>query len=227
MEFDLKGIFSSFLVVLGSETGDRTFMILVVLATKYPALVVVLGNQIAMVPLIFIAAFVGSLVTLLPKLYVNIVTFLLFSIFSFLAYRESLHEFQKMKNKKAKALEEQPDADAASDSSSDSVNSHTVPLLGNITWFRALLSTISLVFVGEWGDISQLAMMPLASTFPMASVVTGAFFGFLVCAIAATLIGKIVEKYVNEIITGAITGTIFLGFAGFTLYLIIEELVEG
>ena len=95
MEKFIQGSFASFTTVFISEIGDRTFMILTVLAQKQSISAIILGNQIAMTPLIIIAAILGKVASFIPSFYLNLISCVCFLVFAGFAFKESYSEYKK------------------------------------------------------------------------------------------------------------------------------------
>jgi Ca2+/H+ antiporter, TMEM165/GDT1 family len=211
MENFFKGALASFTSMFISETGDKTFMIIAVMAQKQPISAILLGNQLAMTPLIALGAYIGFFISyLIPMLYTHIFSAICFLVVSGLAYRESYHEYKKSKK-------------LAVGSDSDSDDEKTHGLLGQLTWFKTFTKTIVLTFLAEWGDTSQLSLIPISALFSSESVIFGASLGMLASSIIAVVIGKIIGNYISEIYTSLIAGTLFLVFFGYNVYLAILE----
>ena len=95
----IKGICTSFSIVFISELGDKTFFIIAGMCQKNSVSAILLGNQLAMTPLIILSAYVGKAATLLPRIYLDLVSFLSFFVLALWAYKESYHEYKKNKRK--------------------------------------------------------------------------------------------------------------------------------
>lgn len=206
---DIKEIGSTFFIIMVAETGDNTFMIIASLSAKYSFSAILLGNQLAMTPLIIFATYLGSTLTYLPIMYVHMISVILFSIFCGLAFKECYKEYRKSQKIKL------------DDDNSSTASEMFLP--NELTWARTVLKSTILIFLGEFGDVSQLSMIPLSMTYSKESVIIGALFAMFISAILAISIGKIVAKFISETITSGITGLIFFGFATYNLVLLIQD----
>ncbi|OMJ94312.1 hypothetical protein SteCoe_2510 [Stentor coeruleus] len=209
MESFLKGAGSSFLAIFISEIGDRTFIILAILAQKQSLSAIVLGNQIALTPLIIISAYLGNAVTLLPTFYLNLIATLAFLVFSFVSFYEAYKESSKNN-----------DSDS---SDSENEQEKLEPLLLQAGWWKVLIKTTLLIFMAELGDVSQFATLSLSMLFSPEAVIIGASLAMLLCGLLAVGLGRVIGKYVNEMWTNLFTGCLFLGFGIYSFAVMISE----
>lgn len=81
----------SFISILVTEIGDKTFIISAVLAVRYSKLWVFIGGYGALFLMTFISCFIGSIsVSILPEFYIKLVAALLFFIFGGKAVYEAV-----------------------------------------------------------------------------------------------------------------------------------------
>ena len=179
---------SSFLTVIVSELGDKTFISTAVLAMKYSKTAVFFGNISSMCLMMAIASYIGyTVMVLLDPHYVRLFSILVFIHFSTLSFWEAY------KNSKE---EEQLE-----------VKNNTTK------WVSVLWQTMVLVFFAEWGDKSQIGIITLSAIHPAALVMTGAVIAILCCAFIAVMFGKLFHGYVSETLMGYLSGLVFLLFA--------------
>lgn len=184
--FDI--VASSFLTVIVSELGDKTFISTAVLAMKYSKSAVFLGNISSMSLMMILAAYIGYTVMIfIDPQYVKLLSILVFIHFSTLSFWEAY------KNSK--------DEEEAEDENNTN------------KWVMVLWKTMVLVFFAEWGDKSQIGIIALSAIHPMLLVIIGAVSAILCCACIAILFGKIFHSYVSEQFMGYLSGVVFLLFA--------------
>ena len=87
-----------------------------------------------------------------------------------------------------------------------------------------LLSTFALVFAAEWGDKSFLATIALSAASSPVGVTTGAVGGHGVATLIAVLGGSVLGKYLNERVVQYVGGSLFLIFAGATVFDIVRTM---
>lgn len=85
-------------------------------------------------------------------------------------------------------------------------------------------STFALVFAAEWGDKSFLATIALAAASSPTGVVLGAVAGHGVATVIAVLGGSFLGRYLDERAVQYVGGSLFLVFAGATIYDITQGL---
>lgn len=207
MSINLNSAGYAFWTILISELGDKTFMLLFALSQKNSGFILILANMIGMAPLIVSSAYLGNLLKFLPLFYVSLLACLCFLGFSILCFLESYKEYKKSKRNDKKKLKK------------DKYES----LLEHKTWYMLLFTTTAAIFCMELTDSSELALFSISMTYEVLGVIIGSFFAHLICAILAVVAGKIIAKYVSEIVTQLIVGTFFLWLFGYWGYLTIDE----
>ena len=133
--FSLTIALLTFAVIFPAELPDKSLMASLVLGTRFRTLPVWLGASAAFLLHVLIAVAAGGLLRLLPPTVVEIVVTVLFAIGAAILL-----------------LRPEEDADTASDAPPTSTT-------------RAFWTSFGVVFVGEWGDITQLATANLAARY--------------------------------------------------------------
>ena len=184
--FDVIG--SSFLTVIVSELGDKTFISTAVLAMKYSKSAVFIGNVTSMSFMMVIAAYIGyAVMVFIDPHYVKILSILVFIHFATISFWEAY------KNSKE---EEEVDIDKPKKN-----------------WLAVLYETMILIFFAEWGDKSQIGIIALSATHPIMLVLIGAVSAILCCALIAIIFGKLFNGYVSDTFMGYLSGVVFLSFS--------------
>jgi Ca2+/H+ antiporter, TMEM165/GDT1 family len=160
-----------FALIFIGELPDKTAIASLVLGTKFPWRWVFTGVAAAFLVHVVIAVFAGSLLTLLPHRIVEAVVAVLFLLGAFLVWREG------------RESDDDDDADAVAE-----------PPAGSGFWKVAGLS-FGTIFVGEWGDLTQILTANLAAKYsdPIA-VGIGATLGLWAVGLLAILGGKTLLK---------------------------------
>lgn len=111
------------------ELPDKTALSILLLSTRHHGVAVFLGAAAAFVIQSLVAVTFGSVLGVLPEKWTHIAAGLLFLFFSFRLWREW----------RSNEEEEEPQA-------------------GSFNNFRkALISSFTMIFIAEWGDLTQLA----------------------------------------------------------------------
>lgn len=183
-----------FAVVFLAELPDKSLFASLVLGTRYKALWVWVGVSCAFVVHVVIAVAAGGVLTLLPRTAVEVVVALLFAFGAYLMLRPETDD-------------EAPDAAALSERAAKDAG----------PW-KVIATSFAVVFVGEWGDITQIATANLAAKYddPL-SVGLGAGLGLITVAAVAIKAGNTLLQRVSMSLVRRIAGTILALFAVVTV----------
>lgn len=182
----------SFLTVIVSELGDKTFISTAILAMKYSKSAVLTGNLLSMSLMMLIASYIGYTVMIfIDPHHVKLFSILVFGLFSILAFWEAY-----------KGSKDQ-----------DEILSQVF----KPKWHSVLWQTAVLIFFAEWGDKSQIGIIALSANNSIPLVLTGAIGAIICCGFTAILCGEFFNRYVSENLMEYISGLVFLSFALFNL----------
>lgn len=176
-------------VIFIAELPDKSLFASLVLGAKFPWLYVWLGAAAAFLIHVIIAVTAGKLLTLLPhSVLETIITFL------FLA-GGLIVLFGKQNLEKESA-------------------SKQTKLPESATFWKVFATAFIVVFLGEWGDITQIATANYAAHYhdPW-SVGTGALLALWTVALLGVTIGTKMLKMVPAVLLQRITAAILLLFA--------------
>eukprot|EP00004_Rigifila_ramosa_P001302 TRINITY_DN11219_c0_g1_i1.p1 TRINITY_DN11219_c0_g1~~TRINITY_DN11219_c0_g1_i1.p1 ORF type:complete len:280 (-),score=91.67 TRINITY_DN11219_c0_g1_i1:33-872(-) len=224
----MSGFSSSFWLILATEIGDKTFFIAIVLAMRHSRRAVLLGALSALFGMTILSAVVGQLFTVIPTLYTHIAVILLLIYFGIALLREGME--RDGSGEEYKKLEEEVVHDLASmsqkkhDGDGESADSHAVAGSADqahhhppaLTFYAVFVQALTLTFLAEWGDRSQIATIALATTNPVVSIIVGGCAGHFMATSAAVLAGRIVKTYASEKMVALVGGGAFLFFAVLT-----------
>lgn len=188
MDFGLAASIFGFIFL--AELPDKTALASLVLATRYKPLIVFAGAAAAFVIQSLVAILIGGLFTLLPEAIVHRAAGVLFLIFAFFMWRRSDEDEEK-------EVEKETDGKKAG-------------LLAGV-WTAFIV-----VFLAEWGDLTQLATATLEAKYrDPVTVFVGATLALWAVAGIAIVIGNRAGKLFNPEITKRIAAVIFalLGLA--------------
>lgn len=170
---DVPLILLVFGVVLVAELPDKTMFATLMLGARFAARWVFLGAAAAFAVHVVIAVTAGGLLALLPSRTVELIVGLLFLAGAALMWRAS------------RAGEEQAEGAAAG-------------RVAGSAWAAAAAS-FSVIFIGEWGDITQIATANLAAGHQDAlSVGIGAILGLWTAAALAITAGSGLLRLVSR-----------------------------
>jgi putative Ca2+/H+ antiporter (TMEM165/GDT1 family) len=177
MEFLVAAV-TAFLLVVPVELPDKTFVATLVLATRYRPLPVWIGVTVAFGVQCLVAVLAGQLVSLLPQRPVHLVAAALFALGGILLLR-SAGRAAAEEREREREFEGKVGKSPRSD-------------LG------AALASFGVLFVAEWGDLSQLLTAGLVARgmHPVA-VFTGSWVALAAISGAAVLLGRVLMRYVS------------------------------
>lgn len=177
-------------VIALAELPDKSLFASLVLGTRYRASWVFCGVAAAFLVHVVIAVTAGGLLTLLPETVVHVVVALLF-----LAGAAFL------------LLGREEDEEEKGEEEAERV--HVAP-----GFRRVALTSFGVVFVGEWGDVTQIATANYAARYedPL-SVGVGAVLGLWFVAALAVTAGQKILDHVPVVLVRRIAGVVLLAFA--------------
>jgi Ca2+/H+ antiporter, TMEM165/GDT1 family len=174
--FDLGVLLATFAVIFPAELPDKSFIATLVLATRFPRLLVWLGATLAFGIQMVIAVAAGQLLSLLPEKLVLGVTAALFAVGAVVLLRGGLRAREE------EAAEEEEIAARAKPGA---------------TRLAAFGTTFAVIFTAEWGDLTQLVTAGQAARTGLpVSVFLGAWLALATVAGIGTLAGSWLQKRV-------------------------------
>lgn len=166
--FSISVIAIVFGLIFIAELPDKTAVAGLVLGTRFPIWWVYTGMAAAFLTHVLIAVAAGSLLTLLPRQPVELVVAALFLLGAFLVWREGQDS------------EEQDEEDASD-------------VAESAGFWRVASLGYGVIFVAEWGDLTQILTANLAAKYDdPVSVAIGATLGLWAVGLLAILGGKTV-----------------------------------
>ena len=185
MAFDLRLFATVFGVIFVAELPDKTALAALLLATRYRPLPVFIGAALALTVQTVVAVAAGGMLSLLPPRPVHIgagVVLLLSAVIMWRRRNPDPTELETVKVAKRKP-----------------------------TFLRALVSTFSLIFVAEWGDLTQLGTAALAARYknPL-TVFCAAALALWAVAALAVLVGNRAGALMNPQVTKRVAAVVFL-----------------
>jgi Ca2+/H+ antiporter, TMEM165/GDT1 family len=187
---DPAAALSTFALILPAELPDKTFIATLVLATRFRRFPVWLGVASAFFVQTLIAVTLGGLLSLLPTRVVAAAAAVLFAIGAIVLFRGGLESRREAEAERAELLDEEAAAldEAAARMGADE---------GRTSGWKIFATSFVVLFVAEWGDLSQLLTAGQAArTGEPLSVFLGAWTALVVVSGAAVLAGAWLQKRV-------------------------------
>jgi putative Ca2+/H+ antiporter (TMEM165/GDT1 family) len=175
---------SVFAVIFVAELPDKTALAALVLATRHKALPVFVGAALALTIQSLVAVTAGELLSLLPERAVRIGSGIVFLISAVFIWREQGDEDEVKKK-------DHPE------------QTRTL----SVIW-----TVFTVVFVAEWGDLTQIGTAALAARYkaPL-TVFLGATLALCAVTAIAVFVGNTAAKYINPTWVQRIAAVIFVG----------------
>ena len=168
---DLAVALTALVLIVPVELPDKTFVATLVLATRYRPLAVWVGVGLAFLVQTVVAVTAGGLIAQLPRRPVEVVAAVLVAIGGVVLLRGA-----------ARADEEEVETE---EEFAGKVRN------GTRTGLRAVAASFLVLFVAEWGDLSQLLTAGLVvRTKDPVSVFVGAWLGLLLVSALGAVIGR-------------------------------------
>uniref|UniRef100_A0A7S0V7P2 GDT1 family protein n=1 Tax=Hemiselmis tepida TaxID=464990 RepID=A0A7S0V7P2_9CRYP len=210
--------FSSLMMIVVSELGDKTFFIAAVLAMKHPRGVVGAGALGALALMTLLSAAAGfALPNLLPRVYTHYASVVLFLVFGVKLLKdaremgdgggpsEELEEVEAELN----MADKKKNPDLESEAQQGGKGGGSKALLAN----SVLWQSFTLTFLAEWGDRSQIATIALAAQKDPFGVSAGGIVGHAICTGLAVVGGRMLASRISERTVSFSGGFLFLLFA--------------
>jgi Ca2+/H+ antiporter, TMEM165/GDT1 family len=179
---DLAIVLTTFLLIVPVELPDKTFIATLVLATRYGPLASWIGVGLAFFVQTLVAVLAGGLIAQLPTRPVTAVAAATFAIGAVVLWRGAGH---------ADAEEAQTEREFAGKVLAlDTGRTTSVR--------RRILASFVVLFIAEWGDLSQLLTAGLVVRYddPL-SVFVGAWASLLLISAAGALLGRALLRRVR------------------------------
>jgi len=186
---DPAAALSTFALILPSELPDKTFVATLVLATRYRKGPVWIGVAAAFFVQCTIAVTLGGLLSLLPSRLVAAAAATLFAIGAIVLLRGGLESRRAAEAETAAMLDEESQAlDEVAARVGAAGEGHTSTV-------RIVATSFLVLFVAEWGDLSQLLTAGQAArTGEPLSVFIGAWTALLVVSGLAVVAGSWLQQ---------------------------------
>lgn len=235
--------------IVVSELGDKTFFIAAIMAMRYNRMAVLSGALFALFLMTALSTAFGQIVpALLPASVTHILITVLFFFFGgkllYDAYNDDGEEGNEqaeveielnqmhaklMKDTSSNHQEAQieyiPAEKASAYGKSGDLESESKKIdncatqIGQVASKTVFWQALTLTFLGEWGDRSQITTIALAAETSATFVFIGAFLGHCLCTSLAVIGGKFLAKKISERTVNICGGVLFLLFGIHNLFM--------
>lgn len=188
MPFDLATFATTFAVIFLAELPDKTMFASLAMGTRMRPLWVWFGTSSAFVVHVLIAVAAGSAFSLLPKPVVQAVAAALFAFGAYTLLRGG------------------DDGDEAES-----------PAKRVTGLWPTYLTAFTVVFIGEWGDLTQITTANLAATRGPLPVALGALLALMAVSALALVAGRFIADRVPLRTVQRVGGVVMLGLAAWSL----------
>jgi Ca2+/H+ antiporter, TMEM165/GDT1 family len=174
---DLGTTATAFALIFPVELPDKTFVATLVLATRYRPLLVWIGVSAAFAVQCLVAVVAGGLLALLPSALVGAVAAALFLVGAVVLWRG------------ASAVDEEETAEEQEAAARTTADVHG---------FKVVATSFGVLFLAEWGDLSQLLTAGLAARYQdPVSVFAGSWLALVTVAGLAVVLGRTLLRFVR------------------------------
>jgi Ca2+/H+ antiporter, TMEM165/GDT1 family len=191
LSFDVATFATAFAVIFLAELPDKTMFASLAMGTRMRAPWVWLGTSSAFLVHVVIAVAAGSAFSLLPQPLVHAVAAVLFAFGAYTLWRGGKDDD-----------EDEPDA----------VKGRRVT-----GFWRTYVTAFTVVFISEWGDLTQLTTANLAATRGPLPVALGALLALVSVSALALVAGRFIADRVPLRIVQRVGGTVMAGLAIWSL----------
>ena len=182
LQIDWKLFLSTLALIFVAELPDKTAFATLLLATRKQPLAIFIGVAMAFVIQSVVAVSFGSALGLLPRQWVSIGGAVLFMLFAFLMWRRKDHEEENLHLENQKS-----------------------------NFLRTIWSSFVVIFIAEWGDLTQLATATLAAEHKKpVTIFLAATLALWTVTALAILVGNRAKKVIHPVLLQKIAAGAFL-----------------
>ncbi|XP_014403947.1 PREDICTED: transmembrane protein 165 [Myotis brandtii] len=215
-------------VIIVSELGDKTFFIAAIMAMRYNRLTVLAGAMLALGLMTCLSVLFGYATTVIPRVYTYYVSTALFAIFGIRMLREGLkmspdegqEELEEVQAELKKKDEEFQRTKLLNGPGDVETGTSTIPQKKWLHFISPIfVQALTLTFLAEWGDRSQLTTIVLAAREDPYGVAVGGTVGHCLCTGLAVIGGRMIAQKISVRTVTIIGGIVFLAFAFSALFI--------
>jgi len=195
---DLAVVATTFALIFPVELPDKTFVASLVLATRYRPLLVWVGVSLAFLVQCTVAVTAGGLLSLLPEPVVVGASAALFLGGAVVLWRG---------------------AKGADEDEAEAEEEFGGKATGDVHGLRVVATSFGVLFLAEWGDLSQLLTAGLAARYQdPVSVFAGSWLALVTVAGLAAVIGRSLLRHVRLGTIRRVGAAVCLVLAGLATY---------
>lgn len=218
---DVENPVKSFIMAISmigvSEIGDKTFLIAALMAMRHPRLLVFSSAASSLAIMTILSGIVGhSFITLVPERYTHFIAGILFLVFGYKLTLEGLEMSKDAGVEEELAEVEEEIAVTDFNHNLHDVETAGIPegrLVKGAPGFKRFVAKLTktastvlsplwvqifaMIFLGEFGDRSQISIVAMASDRYYWHVISGAVVGHLVCTGIAVLGGRFLASKIS------------------------------
>jgi putative Ca2+/H+ antiporter (TMEM165/GDT1 family) len=217
-----KAFTSGVAMILATEIGDKTFFIAAVMSMRYDRSAVFGGAILALVIMTILSSLMGQVLpAILPKQYTHILGGILFLYFGIKLVNESRSmEANRVSEELEEVEEELLHEKKRDDFDEENPNgvSQPKPRKLKMNWYQVFLESLSLTFLAEWGDRSQIATIALSAAKNPYGVTVGGCLGHMLCTGLAVMGGRMLAARISEKTVAFWGGIVFFIFGVHSLF---------
>eukprot|EP00440_Ansanella_granifera_P064365 gb/GFBE01069783.1/.p1 GENE.gb/GFBE01069783.1/~~gb/GFBE01069783.1/.p1 ORF type:complete len:247 (+),score=71.09 gb/GFBE01069783.1/:1-741(+) len=193
---------NSFAMIIVTELGDKTFFIAALLAMRHDRLSVFFGAAGALAAMTALSACIGLVLpSVLPRKYTHWAAVALFVYFGAKLLFEAVQMLRTGTGTGPSDELEEVEQELK-DGSAKEKNSRAVAM-----------QALTLTFLAEWGDRSQISTIALAAAKDPLGVTLGGIIGHSCCTSLAVIGGRVLASRISERAVVTAGGVLFLIFA--------------
>lgn len=222
---------ASLSVIIVSELGDKTFFIAAIMAMRHSRVVVFSGAILALIIMTCISVLFGWVTVIIPRVYTYWISTALFAAFGLkmlkegysMSPNEGQEEFEEVQSDLKKQEDEEKEKETTQlldEEAGGSSVQKPLSLRQRISGYipKVFLQALTLTFLAEWGDRSQLATIILAAREDIFGVMLGGVLGHGLCTGLAVLGGRMIAQKISVKTVTLVGGVVFLIFAVSALF---------
>ena len=213
-----KGFSSGVAMIIATEIGDKTFFIAAVLSMRHDRSAVFGGAILALVVMTILSSVMGLVLPhVLPKQYTHILGGVLFLYFGVKLIVESRKMEANRVSDELEEVEEELLHPKKGDEEEGAAAQRSASR--DLSWYKVFLQSLTMTFVAEWGDRSQIATIALSAAKNPYGVTLGGSIGHSLCTGVAVIGGRMLAARIPEKSVSFWGGIIFLGFGLHSIFL--------